>query len=119
MSFPHSNRGNFDEPPPSYTAVRASKAAAASRTSPLYEKEHGMSRRNPRNWSRKCWIILALAIVIIIVVVVVVAVVVTRENRYPNYSKLNYALVDTFSGTSFFDNFYYYTGYDPADGFVQ
>ncbi|KAI1625437.1 endo-1,3(4)-beta-glucanase [Exophiala viscosa] len=115
MSYP---RSQFEEAPPSYAAVRASKAAAASRSAPLYEKNE-YSRRNPRNWSRRCWIILGVVIAAIIAIVVAVAVVVTRENRYPNYSELNYSLVDTYSGTSFFDNFDYYTGYDPSDGFVH
>ncbi|KAH8908425.1 glycoside hydrolase family 16 protein [Coniochaeta sp. PMI_546] len=53
----------------------------------------------------------------------VVAVVVTRnknrENAYPDYTKLNYTLLETYSGESFFDNFNYYIGYDPAHGFVH
>jgi hypothetical protein len=62
---------------------------------------------------------LAVLLLIVLVIVIVVAVVVSRDNRYPDYSKLNYNLVDTYSGTSFFDNFNYFTGYDPAQGFVQ
>ncbi len=109
--------------PPPYTqpdsnARYLSKSPAAN-ASGFYEKGATTSRRNPKNWSRKCWIILAVCVIIIVIIVIVVAVVVTRENRYPDYSTLNYSLVDTFSGSSFFDNFDYFTGYDPAAGFVQ
>ncbi|KIW59157.1 hypothetical protein PV05_03630 [Exophiala xenobiotica] len=109
--------------PPPYTqpdsnARYLSKSPAAN-ASGFYEKGATTSRGNPKNWSRKCWIILAVCVIIIVIIVIVVAVVVTRENRYPDYSTLNYSLVDTFSGSSFFDNFDYFTGYDPAAGFVH
>jgi len=42
-----------------------------------------------------------------------------RRNRYPSYTKLTYSIQDTYSGTSFFDNFDYFTGYDPSSGFVH
>ena len=38
---------------------------------------------------------------------------------YPNYSKLDYSLKDEFSGSTFFDNFEYFTDTDPTHGFVQ
>jgi len=86
----------------------------------IYDNDNGAgSRRNPQNWSRRCWIILAVICVVILAIVIPVAVVVSRANRYPDYSTLNYNLVDTFSGTDFFDNFDYFTGYDPAAGFVH
>lgn len=47
------------------------------------------------------------------------AVVGTKLNSYPDYSALNYTLQDTYSGTNFFDNFDYFTGYDPTSGFVH
>lgn len=112
----------YMQPPdtPSRSSYYPSKTAATEQTSSgFYDRGMSTSRRNPKNWSRKCWIILAIVSIIVIVIVIVVAVVVTRENRYPNYSKLQYNLVDTFSGTNFFDNFDYFTGYDPAAGFVQ
>jgi hypothetical protein len=84
-----------------------------------YEKGTSTSTRNPKNWSRKCGIILTVCVIIIATLVIVVALIVTRENRYPDYSTLNYTLIDTFSGSSFFDNINYLTGYDPAAGFVQ
>jgi len=42
-----------------------------------------------------------------------------KKNAYPNYSQLSYKLVDQFAGTSFFDNFDYFSGYDPTAGFVH
>ena len=71
--------------------------------------------------------------IIIVVATVVVAVV------YPDYSTLSYQLQDTCmslslvflklgwmsdnpladEGTTFFDMFNYFTGYDPSSGFVQ
>lgn len=112
--------------PPTYTSghygdvgSRFSRAAPPD-TSAFYGKEGGSSlTRNPKNWSRRCWIILAGALVIVLIIVIVIAVVVSRANQYPDYSTLNYSLVDTYSGASFFDYFDYFTGYDPAQGFVQ
>ncbi|GAB1314928.1 hypothetical protein MFIFM68171_05138 [Madurella fahalii] len=85
------------------------------------------SRWNPRYWSRRAWLIVATAIILIVVIAVgaVVGVNATRNqgsngsNRYPNYSRLNYTLVDTYSGTSFFDKFDYFHTWDPAGGFVH
>ncbi|MCJ1475749.1 hypothetical protein MMC13_004413 [Lambiella insularis] len=80
------------------------------------------SRWNPSRWNR--WTkIRALAgfivCVVVLIVIVVVAVVETRKNAYPNYSQLSYQLQDTYEGTLFFDNFDYFTGYDPSSGFVH
>jgi hypothetical protein len=41
-----------------------------------------------------------------------------RANRYPDYTPLNYKLVDTYEGPSFFDNFDYFSDEDPTKGFV-
>ncbi|KAI0540156.1 concanavalin A-like lectin/glucanase domain-containing protein [Xylaria digitata] len=73
----------------------------------------------PKYWRKRTWAIVGVIIAVIIVIVVVVPVKVAEANRYPNYSKLNYALADEYSGTSFFDNFDYFIGYDPAQGFVH
>ncbi|OCL02420.1 glycoside hydrolase family 16 protein [Glonium stellatum] len=80
------------------------------------------SSTNPRNWSKKVW--LGIAAAVIIIAIIVGAVVGVREserraNAYPDYSKLNYSLLDTYAGTGFFDNFDYFTGYDPSSGFVH
>ncbi|KAI9822580.1 MAG: hypothetical protein M1827_000299 [Pycnora praestabilis] len=91
---------------------------------PLYrydniEKSPTGSRWHPRNWSRKMWIYVAVGIIILLVAVIVGAVEGTKDNAYPDYSKLDYSLQDTYSGSSFFDNFDYFTGYDPSGGFVH
>ncbi|KAL6247268.1 hypothetical protein RBB50_005614 [Rhinocladiella similis] len=109
---------SFMQPNAPFRSSYPSKTAM-EQTSGFYGRGMATSRRNPKNWSRKCWIIVAIVSVIVLVIVIVVAVVVSRENRYPNYSKLQYNLVDTFSGSNFFDNFDYFTGYDPAAGFVH
>ncbi|KAH8805932.1 glycoside hydrolase family 16 protein [Xylogone sp. PMI_703] len=72
-----------------------------------------------RQWSRRRLIIAGVVIVILIIVIIVAAVEGTKKSKYPNYSPLTYTLKDTFSGTSFFDNFDYFTGYDPTFGFVH
>lgn len=56
---------------------------------------------------------------VVIVAIIVGAVEGVKANAYPNYSQLHYTLVDTFSGSSFFDNFEYYTSTDPTNGWVQ
>jgi hypothetical protein len=77
------------------------------------------SKWDPRGWSLWNKLFLAAGIIVVIVAVIVGSVLGVRANRYPNYSKLNYSLQDTFSGSSFFDNFEYFTDADPANGFVQ
>lgn len=79
----------------------------------------GGSNFNPKNWGMKTKIAAGVGIVVILVAIIVGAVVGTRMNRYPAYSKLSYAIKDTYSGTDFFDKFDYFTGEDPTAGFVQ
>lgn len=86
---------------------------------PPYENEHAGSRWSPRNWSRKAIVVAVVAAVLILIAIIVGAVLGTKANAYPNYSALNYSLQDTYSGTSFFDQFDYFTGYDPTAGFVH
>ncbi|KAI1776410.1 glycoside hydrolase family 16 protein [Hypoxylon cercidicola] len=74
---------------------------------------------NARYWRKRTWAIVVTIIVIIIVIVVVVPVEVARANRYPNYTPLNYSLSDSYNGTTFFDKFNYFEGYDPTAGFVH
>ncbi|KAF3064058.1 putative glycosidase C21B10.07 [Daldinia childiae] len=74
---------------------------------------------NPKSWRKRTWAIVVIAFIIIIIVAVVTPVEVAKANRYPNYTKLNYALADEYSGTTFFDKFNYFVGYDPAQGFVH
>lgn len=74
---------------------------------------------DPRGWSLRKKLIVAACGIVVIVAVIVGAVEGVKANAYPNYTALNYTLIDTFSGSSFFDNFDYYTATDPTDGFVQ
>ena len=92
-------------------------------------------RWDAREWRKRTWAFLAAGLIAIIVIIVVVVVEVKKQNRYPDYTPLKYSLADTcacvppscssdsnrdaVSGTGFFDNFDYFTGYDPAQGFVH
>ncbi|KAJ5677597.1 uncharacterized protein N7477_003230 [Penicillium maclennaniae] len=78
----------------------------------------GHSAWDPRGWSLTKKLAAAVGAVVVIVAVIVGAVLGVRANRYPNYTKLDYSLVDTYSGSDFFNNFYYATS-DPSGGFVQ
>ena len=64
-----------------------------------YEKSRRGSgaRWNPKGWSRRSKVVAVIGVVVIlfIIIVVPVAVVESRDNRYPDYSKLNYQLTDT------------------------
>ena len=73
---------------------------------------------NPRGWGLRTKLGVVAAVVVFIVVVVVGTVEGIRANRYPDYAPLNYRLVDTYQGTSFFDRFDYFSAEDPTDGFV-
>ncbi|KAI1342054.1 glycoside hydrolase family 16 protein [Xylariaceae sp. FL0016] len=97
---------------------------------PLYPTERALPPRTkmdaedqpwwkPKYWRKRTWAIVAVLIAIIIAAAVVAGVLVSKANQYPEYSALSYSLQDTYEGTSFFDNFDYFTGYDPAEGFVH
>lgn len=77
------------------------------------------SKFDPRGWRLRTKILAGIGVVVVIIVIIVAAVLGSRANRYPDYSKLDYKLQDTYQGSSFFDDFNYFTGYDPAEGFVQ
>ena len=85
---------------------------------PIYEKS-SKPAQSRKFWSKKVVIIASILAVIAIVAIIVGAVLGTRASSYPDYSALSYTLQDTYSGTSFFDNFDYFTGYDPTSGFVH
>ncbi|PYH41034.1 glycoside hydrolase family 16 protein [Aspergillus saccharolyticus JOP 1030-1] len=75
---------------------------------------------NPRGWSRRTRLLVGGGVLIIVIIAVVVgAVEGTKKPSYPDYSRLNYELIDTYAGASFFDRFDYYSGADPTNGFVQ
>ncbi|KAK0721785.1 concanavalin A-like lectin/glucanase domain-containing protein [Lasiosphaeria miniovina] len=69
----------------------------------------------------------AATVVVAIAVVIAVPVIVARHkananadaDRYPNYTKLNYSINETYSTARFFDNFNYRTGGDPSNGHVH
>ncbi|KAI0910652.1 concanavalin A-like lectin/glucanase domain-containing protein [Ustulina deusta] len=98
-SQPHSQRGHRSRPNMAYAA-----------NEPWWQ---------PRYWRKRTWAIVGVIVAIIIIIVIVVPVKVAEANRYPNYSKLDYTLADEYSGSTFFDNFDYFIGYDPAQGFVH
>ncbi|KAJ5123932.1 Concanavalin A-like lectin/glucanase subgroup [Penicillium bovifimosum] len=83
------------------------------------DDEDRYSRWDPRGWSLKKKILVAIGIVAVILAIILGSVLGVRANRYPNYSKLNYTLKDSYSGSSFFDDFEYFTAADPTHGFVQ
>lgn len=48
-----------------------------------------------KHWSKKAFLLAALALAAIIVIAVVVAIEVEKKNRYPSYTALSYSLTDT------------------------
>ncbi|CAL5867668.1 uncharacterized protein PFLUO_LOCUS1887 [Penicillium psychrofluorescens] len=75
-------------------------------------------RYDPRRWSLRKKLIVASVVAVVIIVAIVGAIEGVRANRYPDYTPLNYKLVDTYEGPSFFDNFDYFSDEDPTKGFV-
>lgn len=92
-----------------YGTASSAGSAKAAGALPWYD---------PRGWSGRTKVIVGGVTVAVVVGVIVGAVVGTR-NRYPDYTPLQYRLVDDYSGTSFFDKFDYFSAQDPTDGFVQ
>ncbi|KAF2086575.1 glycoside hydrolase family 16 protein [Saccharata proteae CBS 121410] len=114
-SVPLDHAPNYDPPPyESATAAAGShgldKGAGAGA---------GGSKWNPKNWGLKTKIGVGLAVAVAIVVIVVGAYYGTRNEEYPDYSRLNYTLTKEYSGTNFFDDFEFYTATDPTHGFVD
>lgn len=68
------------------------------------------SRRVPRKWSRTCvgWTFGVPIVVLALIIVIIFKV--KAANRYPDYSYLDYKLVDVYQGETFFDKFDYFTG---------
>lgn len=64
----------------------------------------------PQRPSRTCigWTVGVLVVTLVVVTIVIVQT--TAANRYPNYSRLDYRLVDVYRGENFFDKFDYFTG---------
>ncbi|KAH9819871.1 Glycoside hydrolase family 16 protein [Teratosphaeria destructans] len=98
-----SDRGDSYGPPPSYDKVQQPTG----------------SKWAPRNWSKKVRLGVFAAVAVVIAAIIIGAVLGSKANSYPDYSKLTYTLNKTYSGTGFFDDFQYYTGYDTSSGFVH
>ncbi|KKK21763.1 hypothetical protein ARAM_001696 [Aspergillus rambellii] len=74
---------------------------------------------NPRGWSPQAKLFAGSLCIAVMIGVIVGTVKWSELSRYPDYSPLNYRLVDTYAGTSFFDQFHYFSDPDPTYGFVQ
>lgn len=68
------------------------------------------SRFAPQNWNRVCLGWTVGVPLVILAVVIVISIQVKAANRYPDYSYLDYQLVDVYRGEAFFDKFDYFTG---------
>ncbi|KAI9367212.1 concanavalin A-like lectin/glucanase domain-containing protein [Aspergillus egyptiacus] len=97
------------------------KTGTASGTLALEESAPGSSRPwyDPRGWSTRTKLISGTVCLAAIVGIIVGAVEGSKAGRYPDYSPLDYHLVDTYAGPSFFDQFHYFSDEDPTDGFVK
>jgi hypothetical protein len=74
---------------------------------------------NPRRWSLRAKLIAGAVIVVVVIAAIVGAVEGTKANRYPDYARLDYRLLDTYAGPTFLDKFNYFSDKDPTNGFVQ
>lgn len=89
---------------------------SSSPTTDLYQAPH----KRIFGLRRRTWItISAAAFVCLLAIIIGVAVHVSKINRYPNYTRLNYSLKDEYSGRRFFDNFDFFSQTDPANGKVM
>lgn len=82
-------------PPPPYTPSALPDRTQALRGGGIAGSSGLRSKWNPKSWRKRTWAMVVGAIVAIIVIVVAVAVVVSKKNRYPNYTALTYSLADT------------------------
>ncbi|PWY88592.1 hypothetical protein BO94DRAFT_464451 [Aspergillus sclerotioniger CBS 115572] len=106
-------------PPYSATDPAPAVAAAPAAEKSNVAKSAGGAWYDPRSWSLLTKLIIAGGVVVVIVALVVGIYEGTKSSSYPDYSALSYRLADTYSGSSFFDEFEYYTATDPTDGFVD
>ncbi|KAK8058678.1 hypothetical protein PG994_009126 [Apiospora phragmitis] len=123
---PHNVHGG--QAGPTSFQVRDANGRVEFVTEPSYDNQELPPRANnmsryvgvqPWYKRKRVWLISAIVLIVAIIVAVVAGVLVSKANRYPDYAKLNYSLQDTYSGETFFDQFDYFTGYDPAQGFVH
>ena len=114
MSYPDERHGLvghernlFSAPPPPYKDYDSTPLAPRA------------SKWNPKSWTRKT-LLIVLGVGILALIILIVAIYFgVHNNSYPDYSPLQYQLQDTFAGSDFFDDFEYFTGYDPTYGFVH
>lgn len=104
------------DPPPAYDEIMLNNRGGGDS---VRHVQASMPWWNPRYWRKRIWFGVVAGILIILAIIIAVAVTVTKNNAYPNYTTLSYSLVDTYSGDTFFDQFNYFTGYDPTNGFVH
>lgn len=71
--------------PPSYSSAEL----------PARDMKSQYSNWDPRGWRKRTWAGVAGVVIVAIVAGVVAGVLVAKANRYPDYSKLTYALEDT------------------------
>ncbi|CAM1508179.1 Fc.00g050270.m01.CDS01 [Cosmosporella sp. VM-42] len=100
--------------PPTYEEIMLTRD-----TGNVRRVQSSMPWWNPRYWRKRVWAGVVAAIIIVIIIIIAVAVTQSKNNSYPDYTELSYSLKDTYSGESFFDQFDYFTGYDPTSGFVH
>ncbi|KAH6893280.1 concanavalin A-like lectin/glucanase domain-containing protein [Thelonectria olida] len=106
------------EAPPAYDEIMLDRGGAAD-DHVRHVHSSGAPWWNARYWRKRVWLGVVVAILGIVAIIIGVVVSVSQRSRYPNYTALSYKLVDTYSGESFFDQFNYFTGYDPSNGFVH
>jgi hypothetical protein len=99
-------------------------AAESPERKPFDENENGDDRApifswyNPRGWSLIKKVLVGLGAIVFIIVAILAPYYGVKLSRYPKYTPLDYRIVDTYSGTTFFDQFNYFTEEDPTDGHV-
>ncbi|CAG8919436.1 unnamed protein product [Penicillium salamii] len=103
-------------PPPAYALHEFKSPTPIANTTTRAEAPRRIPWYNPRTWPLYMKVHLPIFIVVILLVTVVPIEVI--KNRYPKYIPLKYTLLDEYSGSTFFDQFNYFTEEDPTKGFV-
>ncbi|KAL9056208.1 MAG: hypothetical protein Q9162_003088 [Coniocarpon cinnabarinum] len=118
----HSSYGDsqaYSMDPPGQRFVQSHDPTLAQ-SLPSRPAPSGSQRFHPRYWSKRTRIIVGAVIgVILLIIIIAAAVAGSKNNSYPDYTPLTYNIVDTYEPATFFQNFQYFTGYDPTGGFVH